>query len=260
MANPYSGIAAQILQAYQNQANTLGGYAQGFSGNLQSLANSESESAMALLEQMGAPESQQQQVGDQAGGPVGDTLYGQTGYLPAEALGEQGNAFAAYAATLPGLLQQELQQNAAYFAAMHPPPSYSGGGGGGGGGGGSSSDGGDSGGLTPSQQLAIAKFEYDQEQDAMKWEFEMAKWEHELSEGQCVQIRKMTARIGGLCLLSVWVTRKRRHREKRLRNQNKNTQAYRQSQLDLSWAREQGWRTRQLPCGQSWQRRQGQAQ
>ena len=42
-----------------------------------------------------APEAQQAQVEGQAAGPVGDALYGQTGYIPATGLGEQGNAFAA---------------------------------------------------------------------------------------------------------------------------------------------------------------------
>ena len=52
----YSGIAQQILNAYQNAANTQGGYAQGFSTLLQDLASGEAESALQILERNMAPD------------------------------------------------------------------------------------------------------------------------------------------------------------------------------------------------------------
>ena len=95
------GIPAQIQGIYGNASQSISGLAQGFSGDVQALANTqgtEQANMVAGTGQEGAVRNE--------GAAMGNVLYGLEGYIPARSLEQMGAAFSAEAALQPGFTQQ----------------------------------------------------------------------------------------------------------------------------------------------------------
>lgn len=107
-----AGIAPSIQTAYRQAANDQAAWAQGFSGGMEEIASAEAARNAAQLAQLGAPAEQIAQIEGQGEG-AGNVLYGQGGYLPATSLGQQGAAFEAFGAQMPGIVARMGQQDVA---------------------------------------------------------------------------------------------------------------------------------------------------
>ena len=105
-------IAPSIQTAYRQAANDQANWAQGFSGGMEDIASAEAARNAAQLAQLGAPQEQIAQIQNQGEG-AGNVLYGQGGYIPATSLGQQGAAFEAFGAQMPGIVARMGQQDVA---------------------------------------------------------------------------------------------------------------------------------------------------
>ena len=95
------GIPAQIQGIYSNAGANIAGLAQGFSGDVQALANQQG----AQQANMVAGTGQEGAVRNE-GAAMGNVLYGLEGMIPARSLEQMGAAFSAEAALQPGFTQQ----------------------------------------------------------------------------------------------------------------------------------------------------------
>jgi hypothetical protein len=111
-------IAPTIDDAYRQAAQDQAGFAQGFAGDMQQIAEQQAAQNAADLSKWGAPAQQIANV-EAAGQGAQDVLYGTQGYLPATTLGQQGAAMTAFGAQMPGIVTrmgQEDQRLVAYEA------------------------------------------------------------------------------------------------------------------------------------------------
>jgi hypothetical protein len=111
-------IAPTIDDAYRQAAADQAGFAQGFAGDMQQIAEQQAAQNAADLSKWGAPAQQIANV-EAAGQGAQDVLYGTQGYLPATTLGQQGAAMTAFGAQMPGVVTrmgQEDQRLVAYEA------------------------------------------------------------------------------------------------------------------------------------------------
>lgn len=95
------GIPTQIQNIYGNASQAISGLAQGFSGDVQALANTQGAEQANMVSGTG-----QEGAVRNEGAAMGNVLYGLEGYIPARALEQTGAAFSAQAALQPGFTQQ----------------------------------------------------------------------------------------------------------------------------------------------------------
>jgi hypothetical protein len=105
-------IGPGIEGAYANAANSQAAFAKGFSDDQAATQQRDAQAAAEMLNRIGAPQAQIQQVQGQGRG-VGDVSYGLGGYIPSSALNREGAAFGAAARQLPGYALGRGQQNVA---------------------------------------------------------------------------------------------------------------------------------------------------
>ena len=92
-------LGAQTNQDYTDAVNQTGALAQGFTGQLRTDAQGQADAAAATLGHLGAPPHVVSQ-----GDSLANYLYGTGGYLPGEALRNEGFAATANANTLPATM------------------------------------------------------------------------------------------------------------------------------------------------------------
>jgi hypothetical protein len=93
-------VAPATETAYGNARDAQAALARGFSADQTSSQQKDAAAAAELLNRIGAPAGQTQQV-QGVGAGVGNVSYGLGGYIPSTALNEQGAAFGAQARQLP---------------------------------------------------------------------------------------------------------------------------------------------------------------